>query len=313
MKFKRGFSLTEVFLVMAVISLMLAMSLNIMAKQKSSLDLIAYQVYESLSAFVKYAGSHSANASLESYTCMNAKTETAYKACMSAGAKSTEHSDLVDFTNDTDFCQFMADAYSSNGVDCSSLNNASLSKPYGSITSGINPNFSLPSGVDIYVSSRIKESDFTGYRIITVDLNGSDKPDKLGLDRISFVIFDYSSEVLLLGAPSKNTDLFKAAVRKYKKNPSAEDVKNSVLVSKNASGSPLSFKEAYCSARGNHEIYTGYCKNYIVDSDCPDTSTYFCEFYVPRPSKNILFMPSVGHEFQKYKGEDGKNVYLYKY
>ena len=220
-------------------------------------------------------GASTITGGLNSYSCEKALEEgdAEYKACILAGQEETTNDYLLDFRTGEGFCKGFAQAMSTaSKVKCSAsdLNNATLSNPYGNIASGQKENFRLINKYLIYVSDRVT-SNGTGlpYRVISADLNGNNGPNEVGVDIISFAIFD-NGEVLPIGDVAESRKHFIAVIkmRNILERPESssqsviDSMRHPATIISTTDKRPLTFKDAYCKVFGSSAAAPTYCSGY---------------------------------------------------
>lgn len=200
-------------------------------------------------------------------------------------------------TNDATFCTSLASALNTVGgsSSCAVFYNATASSPFnGMVAANIDsPSFTLSNGQRFYVSNRITGTP--GYRIISVDLNGLSKPNAFDADVVPFAMID-NGEILPLGNPVNDTGYLWLTVEKY----AVSSGKSSQTFVSNASGkNALTFREGYCLA-GNTSIFPGYCPGTLplpapvpaltaitTNAACAPGAATFCVYKPVKPLINV--------------------------
>lgn len=132
-----------------------------------------------------------------------------------------------DTGNNTNFCKSLAAISNTSGeVNCESLASSAFDGTEPAIVDLDidNPNFIATNGQRYYISNwdfNAGVSDQYGYRLIAVDLNGTNKPNKLTADGsslppdiVTFMVMD-NGEVLPLGVAADNIRLANGRVVQY--------------------------------------------------------------------------------------------------
>lgn len=196
--------------------------------------------------------------------------------------------------DDTKFCPGLIDILTTVGYDsvCGPLYTANKITPFGDLDEtklGV-PTFVLGNGQRFYLSTRIPELPNMGYRVITVDLNGKSRPNILGQDIVSFIMYD-NGEVVPVGNAAEDKSYLMVTTKifsKYTGNHTGNYVKD-------AEGSKLlSYRNGVCTA-GYSSAFSDYCSSsagflnsYTVNDSCtPENANTFCQVSYIKPMINI--------------------------
>ncbi len=200
--------------------------------------------------------------------------------------------------NDSEFCTKIVEMVniSGNEINCHALTPAEIianplaqddfyisvkETPFLGLTDTVidKPNFSLSNGQRFYLSRRIPDLPF-GYRIMSVDINGTARPNEINRDIVAFLVYD-NGEVLPLGKAADDKIYLSVTVSKYNK---STGINTGEYVLSESGNKFLTFREAFCKA-GLTSSFLNYCKivggfdkDYYVDNACLSTSpTTFCQ------------------------------------
>ena len=278
MKNKLGFTLAEIMIVLVLVGVISVLTIQTVVMQKSSFTFSCYHFFRDLKIAVGHMGAQTETGGLNSFSCEKAKdvSADAYQTCVSFGKSHEEEETndyIMDYRTGRGFCQGLARTLgTASAVDCTNLNNATLTDVYGSMT---NESFRLMNGYIIYVSDRQTDANIP-YRIITVDLNGNKTPNKKGEDIISFAIFD-NGEILPVGEAATSTKHFMAVIKiqnvltrtgtdgeeiTESQKKAINAVRHPDYIARTSAGKQMSFKDAYCRVFGASEAYSAYCSGY---------------------------------------------------
>lgn len=289
---RSAFTLREILFVILIIGIIVVLTLQTVKAQKAKFAFSCYHFYRDLKIAVGHMSSATYGGSLNSFSCEPAldKDEdgTAYKACVTAGQSSVGgggNADIIDYRTGSGFCvglsQYLGTA-STIACNTGDLNNATLTNIYGNIGSSTLPNFKLINKYLIYLSDRVvgggSGSTHSTYRILSVDMNGSSRPNKPGEDIISFAIFD-NGEVLPLGIAADSNNYFSAVIKVRNILPMPQAKKDDVLRALrhptslifSSEKKPLTFRQAYCDVYATSDNYADYCNGH---SDFSESFTY---------------------------------------
>lgn len=272
---QKGFTLAEILLVLVTVGVIMVLTIQTVAAQRSNFAFSCYHFFRDLKITIGHMGASTVNGGLNSFNCDQALDvdDATYQACVADGKSGTANTYLVNYNTGTGFCKGLASAMSTaSKIKCTDadLNTATLNNVYGNIANGQSENFRLMNGYLIYVSNKNAASG-TGqpYRIVSVDLNGNNSPNTTGKDIISFAVFD-NGEVLPVGEAATSTNHFIAVIKMKNilemPESNAQTVINSMrhpaAIIKTSDKKPLSFKDAYCKVFGSSSADPMYCSGY---------------------------------------------------
>ncbi len=338
-KNKRGFTLAEVLICMVVLGIIMAISVGTIKIIRASYSSLAYFEYKNIQRF---AGEMIAGRTMQ---VLKDKTGKSITPTIMKQTKAGHYITLITDIN-SDFCQQITGLSNAIGeVSCSNLPEVTMqewnkrSEPTLIIDEKTTPNlynnptFISNSGRRYYISKRVISrnedknkdpdtiinyadtrivADEYGYRIIAVDLNGTQAPNtsiydgRKVPDIVNFMILD-NGEVFPLGVAADNIKMddgrvvlylnskVKGYYFKYDESRKdtvpkdcATDAKTGkdrcnfgvvYVPNKNSPGAGgkenffFSYREAYCSILGQRDpLYKVYCKYELVQELCPPTA-----------------------------------------
>lgn len=200
--------------------------------------------------------------------------------------------------SDSEFCTKIVEMVNISGdeINCHALTPAEIianplaqddfyisvkETPFSGLTDTVidKPNFILSNGQRFYLSRRIPELPL-GYRIMSVDINGTSRPNEFNKDIVAFLVYD-NGEVLPLGKAADDKIYLSATVSIYNKNTG---INTGDYVLSDTGNKFLTFREAFCKA-GLTSSFSNYCmitggfdKDYYIDNACLSTSpATFCQ------------------------------------
>ena len=194
--------------------------------------------------------------------------------------------DKVIEKSDNKFCSKLISGmnFDENSEDsCSMFYSGSRSIPFAGMSENNldSASFILQNGQRFYLSTRVEDEPF-GYRVISVDLNGEDKPNKFNQDVVSFLVFD-NGEVLPIGVPADSENYLKATVKIY---DGASGKFTGTFLRDKDSRKNLSYRRAFCSA-GYSSSDQQYCATIPTVRNCvPGESNTFCRMDIVNPTAN---------------------------
>lgn len=361
-KVHSGFTLSEMIIALVIIGIVSMFLIPVLIRQQNDYDEGIYYMYKALTNFGRIINTTSCSGKIDSFIC----DDNIKHSCDAVGQTSCSSENLTDLSNDETFCNLMTETFRVAKQDCSTFTNATIGNSpetfndniYGNINADTEPNMVLLNGYQVFISSlatymfshAIPDSspynddyEYTqdiNYRIITFDLNGYKNPNENGTDRISYLLWN-DGTVILLGEPAVNTNLAKGAIRRFLRKKCedcdnmAEFKKNEPVIRLDSEGKKrfMSFSEAYCKANfyrepdftgvtssngvmfgtpliyGDKFFYPDYCGNTTASDDCTPGSDYICDFYFPRPSKGIIDKLR-SKEYSNEYNEDGTRDFM---
>lgn len=203
------------------------------------------------------------------------KYKTLYYAAIQAVSKvnreliAGQMSQKIDVT-DSEYCQFWTDTVnainSQTTAGCGTTYSATIASPYGNIDPNTSaPNIVLSNSMKIFFSARQVLSATVNYRVVTVDINGTAKPGKLGEDYVSFLVPNDGS-VVPLGAPADDNTHVSASISVY--NEATDGTRTFVNYLEDAGKRFMPYRKAFCLAGLNSDAYPTYCNGYSTSPDC---------------------------------------------
>ena len=273
---KKGFSLAEIMITLAIIGVMAVLSMQTIKTVKDKYAFMCYYLFRDLKIAVGHMAADSVFGSLNSVTCdKDNLSESDYATCISDAVAGNSNDNIIDYKTDAGFCKSLAKYLSAaSKIECGAgdFNNATISSIYGNLTK---PNFKLLNRNYVYVSSRQVGTNPKTYRIVSFDLNGHNSPNRGGKDIISFAIFD-NGEILPLGDPAGDPNYFMAVIKmrttadrnsannsEIEKNKREVRFPNVCTYSTNTKKN-LSFREAYCTVSNVSDNYPAYCTGVLL-------------------------------------------------
>lgn len=317
-KNKFGFTLAEVLIALTVIGVIMAISVQTIRIVKASYSSLAYFEFMNIQriAAEMIAGKLPITTTDDNDNILQppSKIQT-----LSGGRGSAAMlTDEVDKNGNDIFCSYLVSVANVVGdSNCDALFNVGENEGEPAISDlDINaPTFISPSGRRYYITKRATSSDVSdvvGFRLIGVDLNGTQKPN---IDRreggkvpdiVTFLILD-TGDVFPLGYTADNLEhssgrmvvYLNSKVKGYYYSDRAErtvgipeectklkdengnPVCNYAVVNvpnkangKDGSSSFYSYREAYCSSLGGGESpYKNYCTGIQGDELCPPSNS----------------------------------------
>lgn len=231
---KKGFTLGEVLISVAVVGIIMAISVPTTKIVKTSYTSLCYFAFNNVQNIVRelFAGETTMDATSAVMLCKknvvvnsNNIGATTYVLKPDNIDKPTTIPNCSALTNDkgiNSVCKQMAGMLNTSGKircndnDLYSVSLASNDEPYISNLNPLNPNFITTNGHRYYLTGRNfhnKVSTEFGYRLLAVDLNGKRPPNETKTsskrnppDIVTFLIMD-SGEVFPLGAAADNAQV----------------------------------------------------------------------------------------------------------
>ena len=238
-KNKKGFTLSEILIVMLIIGTIMALSLQSIRIVKTSYTNLAFFAFKNLQIIARdmYGGQTSRMTAEEAGVVMctmkNGKTTHFLKPDKAVQEKKGEILKCSDLPHDESdnpsvFCQLLVKSLNTSGkINCNNLYSASGNMGKDPVISNINlnnPNFITTNGSRYYLTMRTFNESVSkdyGYRLIAIDLNGKTSPNisektqgKNPPDIVTFMIMD-NGEVFPLGVAADNMQVTKEKTAQY--------------------------------------------------------------------------------------------------
>ncbi len=213
-KNKNGFTMAEILIVLMIVGIIMALSIQAIKIVKASYASLTYFEFNTIKQIAaEMIAGESPNPLLDEFE----KDEKVLKLTSTIEGKNGKTLTVIN-TDDKVFCRAMVSILNTKGKkDCDNFQTASYNtEPYLNIDFNKEKNnFSTTNGRKYYLSKRTQNgnvSDIYGYRLIAVDLNGKSKPNSADTsvrkppDVVTFLIMD-NGEVYPLGAAADNIEL----------------------------------------------------------------------------------------------------------
>ncbi len=254
-KNKNGFTMAEILIVLMIVGIIMALSIQSIRILTASYTSLAYFEFNTMK---QIAGEMIAGKMAIPLKDDNNKEIKLSKLIETKNSNGTgRRLSTIITPEDSVFCKGMTLIMNTAGKkDCDALYTATDSstiEPYINITTNSKPNFSTTNGRMYYVSKRITPpngvSSTYGYRLVAVDLNGKSKPNtsvnstRRPPDIITFLILD-NGEIYPLGAAADNISFADGRVMQYLNSRVKGYYYNSYLVEKNEDTGKLTVKKS---------------------------------------------------------------------
>lgn len=222
---KKGFTLSEILVVMLIIGVIMAFSIQSIMVVKHSYSSLAFFAFKNLQIVVRdlYGGQTAKNTAEEAGIMLcklnNDRNVHVLKPDSSEeiGLKKCSELPVGSSGGQSVFCNLITKLVNTSGrINCTNLYNASDGSGADPKITNLNvnnPNFVTTNGQRYYLTSRTFSQSVSkdyGYRLIAIDLNGKSKPNiaekekgKLPPDIVTFMIMD-NGEVYPLGVAADN-------------------------------------------------------------------------------------------------------------
>ncbi len=227
---KKGFTLGEILVVMMIIGVIMALSIQSIRIVKTSYTSLAYFAFRNMQIATRdlYGGQTAKTVAEDSATilCRKSNGVSVHVFKPDSDVKYTtipKCSELPTDTNDAtkNLCSFIVKSLNTTGkINCTKLYTASKGEggldPEITNIDVLNPNFVTTNGQRYFLTTRTFSESVSkdyGYRLLAVDLNGKSKPNitkkdskKMPPDIVTFMLLD-NGELYPLGIAADNMEL----------------------------------------------------------------------------------------------------------